>query len=127
MERSLRVLDGGVVVFSAREGVEAQSETVWHQADKYHVPRLAFINKMDREGADFERTVQEIESRFGSNTKPVAVQIPAGTGPPHLNDAFRGIVDLIEMKMLTFCPCHDRNLPEVDLSPDSPDDIESRS
>ena len=62
MERSLRVLDGGVVVFSAREGVEAQSETVWHQADKYHVPRIAFINKMDREGADFYGTLEEIRN-----------------------------------------------------------------
>ena len=64
VERSLRVLDGAVVVFSAREGVEAQSETVWRQADRYHVPRLAFINKMDREGADFYGTVQEIEKRL---------------------------------------------------------------
>ena len=62
VERSLRVLDGGVVVFSAREGVEAQSETVWRQADKYHVPRVAFINKMDREGADFYGVVEEILS-----------------------------------------------------------------
>jgi elongation factor G len=67
VERSLRVLDGGVVVFSAREGVEAQSETVWRQADKYHVPRIAFINKMDREGADFEGTLSEIRKRLGSN------------------------------------------------------------
>ncbi len=66
MERSLRVLDGGVVVFSAREGVEAQSETVWRQADKYHVPRLAFINKMDREGADFDGTFNEIRDAPGS-------------------------------------------------------------
>ena len=64
VERSLRVLDGAVVVFSAREGVEAQSETVWHQADKYQVPRLAFINKMDREGADFYGTLEEIEKRL---------------------------------------------------------------
>ena len=104
VERSLRVLDGGVVVFSAREGVEAQSETVWHQADKYHVPRLAFINKMDREGADFERTLTEVEKRLGEKAKPVALQIPIGAGPPHVKDAFRGIIDLIEMKMLTFTP-----------------------
>ena len=64
VERSLRVLDGGVVVFSAREGVEAQSETVWHQADKYRVPRIAFINKMDREGADFFGTLDEIRQRL---------------------------------------------------------------
>jgi elongation factor G len=100
VERSLRVLDGGVVVFSAREGVEAQSETVWRQADKYHVPRLAFINKMDREGADFFATLEEIEKRL--ECKPVPVSIPLGAGPPHLANAFRGIVDLIQMKLLTF-------------------------
>ena len=100
VERSLRILDGGVVVFSAREGVEAQSETVWRQADKYHVPRIAFINKMDREGADFYSVVDEIEERL--NAKPVIVAIPVGAGPPHLPGAFRGTIDLIEMKQLTF-------------------------
>jgi elongation factor G len=100
VERSLRVLDGGVVVFSAREGVEAQSETVWRQADKYHVPRLAFINKMDREGADFYGTLEEIENRL--ECTPVAVSIPVGSGPPHMPDAFRGIVDLVQMKLVTF-------------------------
>jgi elongation factor G len=102
VERSLRVLDGGVVVFSAREGVEAQSETVWHQADKYHVPRLAFINKMDREGADFPGTLEEIRTRL--NCRPVAISIPVGSGPPHVRDAFRGIIDLVGMKFLTFLP-----------------------
>jgi elongation factor G len=100
VERSLRVLDGGVVVFSAREGVEAQSETVWRQADKYNIPRIAFINKMDREGADFDGTFNEIETRLESN--PVAIQVPAGAGPPHLSDAFRGVIDLVEMEYLTF-------------------------
>ena len=102
VERSLRVLDGGVVVFSAREGVEAQSETVWRQADKYHVPRLAFINKLDREGADFHGTLDEIRDRLGS--KPVAIQIPWGLGPPHLANPFRGVVDLVGMRLLTFKP-----------------------
>ncbi len=88
VERSLRVLDGGVVVFSAREGVEAQSETVWRQADKYHVPRIAFINKMDREGADFYGTLDEIGERL--DCKPVPINLPVGAGPPHLRDAFRG-------------------------------------
>ena len=78
VERSLRVLDGGVVVFSAREGVEAQSETVWRQANKYHVPRIAFINKLDREGADFDAVFEEIESRL--HARPVALQIPGGAG-----------------------------------------------
>ena len=100
VERSLRVLDGGVVVFSAREGVEAQSETVWRQADKYHVPRIAFINKMDREGADFYAVFKDIRERLGS--RPVAVQLPLGAGPPHLQNAFGGLIDLIEMKQLTF-------------------------
>jgi elongation factor G len=100
VERSLRVLDGGVVVFSAREGVEAQSETVWHQADKYRVPRIAFINKMDREGADFFGTLDEIRERL--NCKPIPVNLPIGAGPPHVKEAFRGIIDLIAMQMLTF-------------------------
>ncbi|HEV2972011.1 MAG TPA: elongation factor G [Pirellulales bacterium] len=102
VERSLRVLDGGVVVFSAREGVEAQSETVWRQADKYGVPRLAFINKLDREGADFHGTLDEIRERLNSN--PVAVQIPWGVGPPHVANPFRGVVDLVGMRLLTFTP-----------------------
>ena len=100
VERSLRVLDGGVVIFSAREGVEAQSETVWRQADRYNVPRIAFINKMDREGANFQATFDEIGARLEG--RPVAIQIPVGAGPPHQADAFRSIIDLIAMKMLTF-------------------------
>ncbi len=100
VERSLRVLDGAVVVFSAREGVEAQSETVWRQANKYHVPRICFINKLDREGADFERVVRDIGRRLQGN--PVVIQIPVGQGPAHVNDPFRGVIDLIEQKFLTF-------------------------
>ena len=100
VERSLRVLDGAVIVFSAREGVEAQSETVWRQADKYKVPRLAFINKLDREGADFEAVFAEIEQRLGAT--PVPLQIPVGQGPPHVNNPFRGVIDLVRMKLLTF-------------------------
>src|SRR6185369_2331958 len=91
VERSLRVLDGGVVVFSAREGVEAQSETVWRQANKYKVPRLAFINKLDREGADFESVFDEIRNRLHAN--PVALQIPIGLGPAHTANPFRGVID----------------------------------
>jgi elongation factor G len=100
VERSLRVLDGGVVVFSAREGVEAQSETVWRQANKYKVPRLAFINKMDREGANFESVYEEMASRLGANV--VALQLPVGQGPAHTSNPFRGVIDLVRMKMLTF-------------------------
>ncbi|NCA10834.1 elongation factor G [bacterium] len=102
VERSLRVLDGAVVVFSAREGVEAQSETVWRQADKYGVPRLALVNKLDREGADFFGTIDQIEQRLGA--KPLVLHVPLGMGPPHVKDPFRGIVDLVEMQLLTFPP-----------------------
>jgi elongation factor G len=107
VERSLRVLDGGVVVFSAREGVEAQSETVWRQANKYHVPRIAFINKLDREGADFEAVFAEIENRL--HARPVALQIPVGQGPPHVATPFRGVIDLVTMKFLTFPEGKDGN------------------
>src|SRR5262245_7747761 len=100
VERSLRVLDGGIVVFSAREGVEAQSETVWRQANKYGVPRICFINKMDRIGADFERTFLQIKSRLAAN--PVAIFLPIGAGSPPDPKAFRGIIDLIEMKAIYF-------------------------
>lgn len=100
VERCLRVLDGAVVVFSAREGVEAQSETVWRQADRYHVPRVAFINKLDREGADFQNVFDEIGARLQAS--PVAIQIPVGEGPAHFDNPFRGVIDLISMKMLTF-------------------------
>jgi elongation factor G len=100
VERSLRILDGAVVVFSAREGVQAQSETVWRQANKYGVPRVAFINKLDREGASFERVVKEMKNRLGAN--PVPLQLPVGLGPAHFADPFRGVIDLIEMRMLTF-------------------------
>lgn len=100
VERCLRVLDGAVVVFSAREGVEAQSETVWKQANKYSVPRIAFINKMDREGASFNNVLEQMKVRLGAN--PIPLQIPLGEGPEHVDNAFRGVIDLIEMKLLTF-------------------------
>src|SRR3954451_19761811 len=89
VERSLRVLDGGVVVFDAVAGVEPQSETVWRQADKYSVPRICFVNKMDRTGASFERTLQMIIDRLGAN--PVPVQLPMGAEAD-----FVGVVDLID-------------------------------
>lgn len=100
VERCLRVLDGAVVVFSAREGVEAQSETVWRQANRYGVPRIVFINKLDREGADFYRVLEEIGPRLSAD--PIAIQIPVGQGPAHTSDPFRGVIDLIDLKFLKF-------------------------
>ena len=95
VERSLRVLDGAVVVFCGVAGVQPQSETVWHQADKFKVPRLAFINKLDRIGASFPAAVADIRERLGANA--VAIQMPIGT-----EDAFSGVVDLVRMKALMF-------------------------
>ena len=91
VERSLRVLDGGVVVFDAEEGVQSQSETVWRQADKYKVPRICFINKMDKLGADFEATVEEIKERLGAN--PVIMTSPIGK-----ESEFKGVIDLLTLK-----------------------------
>src|SRR6476469_874366 len=95
VERSLRVLDGAVAVFDAVAGVEPQSETVWRQADKYRVPRICFVNKMDRIGADFKRTFEQITTKLGGN--PVAIQLPIGS-----EDKFVGVVDLIKMKSITY-------------------------
>src|SRR3982750_637404 len=91
VERSLRVLDGAVAVFDSVAGVEPQSETVWRQADRYRVPRIAFVNKMDRVGADFERTVSMMRTRLAAN--PVVIQLPWGK-----EDRFKGIIDLLQMK-----------------------------
>ena len=95
VERSLRVLDGAVAVFDAKEGVEAQSETVWRQADRYNVPRICFINKMDKVGADFEFSFNSIRERLGAH--PIAVQIPIGAA-----DTLEGIIDLLTMKAYYF-------------------------
>ncbi len=95
VERSMRVLDGGVVVFDGKEGVEPQSETVWRQADKYNVPRICFINKIDKEGADFERALQTIYDRLTSNA--VAIQYPIGA-----RSDFEGVVDLVAMEEVRF-------------------------
>ncbi|MEW5806111.1 MAG: elongation factor G [Acidobacteriota bacterium] len=95
VERSLRVLDGAIVIFDGVEGVEPQSETVWHQADKYQVPRICYINKMDRIGAHFYATMQEIHDKLGGGA--IAIQIPAGQG-----DTFFGIIDLLDMKLYTY-------------------------
>jgi elongation factor G len=95
VERSLRVLDGAVVVFCGSSGVEPQSETVWRQADKYHVPRMVFVNKMDRTGADFERVVKQIETRLGAKCVPIHLNIGA-------EETFKGVVDLIKMKAINW-------------------------
>src|SRR3989304_1616811 len=95
VERSLRVLDGGVVVFDAVSGVEAQSETVWRQADRYHVARICFINKMDRLGANFHRTVSMIVDRLQG--KPLVIQLPLGS-----EETYKGVIDLVEMRAWPF-------------------------
>src|ERR1700736_5115299 len=95
VERSLRVLDGAIALFDSVAGVEPQSETVWRQADKYSVPRIAYINKMDRIGADFERGVQTMIDRLGAH--PVPIQLPIG-----VEGDFRGVVDLVSMKAVYY-------------------------
>jgi elongation factor G len=112
VERSLRVLDGAIAVFDAVSGVEPQSETVWRQADKYGVPRICFINKMDRIGADFFASTQSIVDRLGGN--PVAIQIPIGA-----ESEFLGVIDLVEMKAIVW---HDDDGTEWDET-DIPDDL----
>ena len=92
VERSLRVLDGAVAIFCAVGGVEPQSETVWHQADRYNVPRVAFVNKMDRVGANFAGVVDQIRNKLGAN--PVPVQIPLGS-----EEEFSGVIDLVRLKV----------------------------
>jgi len=108
VERSLRVLDGGVVVFDGVAGVEPQSETVWRQADKYKVPRICFINKLDRMGANFEKSFNSIHLRLTKNA--VAINIPAG-----LESDFNGIIDLFKMKMITSSGEHGEKLEEVEI------------
>ncbi len=111
VERSLRVLDGGVVVFDGVAGVEPQSETVWRQANKYSVPRMCFVNKMDRMGANYDRCVQMIRDRLGA--VPAPIQIPIGS-----EDSFQGVVDLIRMKAITFAGEHGRDTTDSDIPAD---------
>ena len=98
VERSLRVLDGAVTVFDSVAGVEPQTETVWRQANKYNGPRFCYVNKMDRIGANFYRTVEMVESRLQAN--PLVIQLPVGAGGPESNEPFAGLVDLVKMKAL---------------------------
>ncbi|MDF9407537.1 elongation factor G [Pelotomaculum isophthalicicum JI] len=111
VERSLRVLDGAVAVFCSVGGVEPQSETVWRQADKYGVPRIAFINKMDRVGADFHRGVKMIKERLGAN--PVALQIPIG-----MEDKFHGVIDLVRNKAIIYIDELGVDSKETDIPPE---------
>ena len=116
VERSLRVLDGAVSVFCAVGGVEPQSETVWRQANKYNVPRMAFVNKMDRAGADFFRVVEQIKTRLGS--KPLPLQVPIGA-----EDNFKGVVNLIDMKAIIWDEeSRGMKFNEVDI----PDDLKDK-
>ncbi len=108
VERSLRVLDGAVTVFDSVAGVEPQTETVWRQANKYNVPRMCFVNKMDRIGADFYRTVEMVEDRLQAN--PLVLHLPIGAGGPEAVKAFEGLVDIVRMKALVW-----RNVDEKDL------------
>ncbi len=119
VERSLRVLDGGVVVFDAVAGVEPQSETVWRQADKYRVPRICFVNKMDRIGASFDRTIAMIVDRLGAN--PVQVQMPMGT-----ESHFRGVVDLLRGTALAFGESPDDPIQEVAIPAELMDEAARR-
>ena len=113
VERSLRVLDGAIALFCAVGGVEPQSETVWRQADKYSVPRIAFVNKMDRMGADFLNVVAMIRERLGANAVPI--QLPIGAG-----DLFTGIIDLIRMRAFFY---HDDTLGATFDEQEIPDDL----
>ena len=114
VQRSLRVLDGGIVIFDAVQGVEPQSETVWRQADLYKVPRICFVNKMDRVGAAFERTIEMIRERLGAN--PIAVQMPIGA-----ESKFKGMVDLIEETMVLF----EDELGAAPVRSDVPQDLQA--
>ncbi|MFA4943853.1 MAG: elongation factor G [Lentisphaeria bacterium] len=111
VERSLRVIDGAIVIFSGVEGVEAQSEKVWHQADRYHVPRLAFINKLDRLGADFTRVLDEINHKFDNCA--VAVQIPVG-----IENDFQAVIDLLGMELLRFSDENNETVERLPIPPD---------
>ena len=108
VERSMRVLDAAIAVFDASQGVEPQSETVWRQADKYRVPRLAFANKMDKTGADFQLVLDSMEERLGANAVPI--QWPMGQ-----EDAFKGIIDLVEMRAYTYLDDLGQNIEENDI------------
>ena len=117
VERSMRVLDGGVAVFDGSQGVEPQSETVWRQADKYDVPRVCFVNKMDKMGADFYMSLKSIHDRLSKDA--VAIQLPIGA-----DDSFNGVVDLVEMKAYEFGGSHGEEVKEIEIPADMKDKAE---
>ena len=119
VERSLRVLDGGVAVFDGSQWVEPQSETVWKQADKYGVPRIAFVNKMDKMGGDFDMSMDTIKKRLAGN-KVVAIQYPIGAA-----DTFEGIIDIIEMKAYHFEGSSGENVTEIEIPADLKDKVDA--
>jgi elongation factor G len=119
VQRSLRVLDGGVVVFDAVQGVEPQSETVWRQADRYSVPRICFINKMDRVGASFDRSVQSIRQRLGAN--PIPVQFPVGE-----ESGFRGVIDLLDRQAILWTDSSGEAPSVVEIPPEYRAETDSR-
>src|ERR1700709_953702 len=114
VERSLRVLDGAIALFDSVAGVEPQSETVWRQADKYAVPRIAFINKMDRIGADFEGSLKTMVDRLGANAVPLQIPIGAEGG-------FKGIIDLVEMKAIVYKDDLGKDQDVIDIPADYTD------
>ncbi len=116
VERSLRVLDGGVAVFDGSQGVEPQSETVWRQADKYDVPRIAFVNKMDKTGGDFAMSLGSIHDRLSKDA--VAIQLPIG-----IEGDFNGVVDLVKKKAFTFSGEHGEKMDEIDIPADMKSDV----
>jgi len=116
VQRSLRVLDGGIVVFDAVQGVEPQSETVWRQADRYGVPRICFVNKMDRVGSSYERTIESIKDRLGAN--PIPMQLPIG-----FEATFRGVVDLLEQKAILW----EDDLGKEPIVVEIPDDLKAQT
>lgn len=118
VERSLRVLDGAVAVFDGAAGVEPQSETVWRQADKYHVPRLCFVNKMDKMGGDFYMSLKSIRDRL--NPRAVAIQLPIGA-----EDTMRGVIDLIEQKAFEFKGQNGEQITEIEMPADMKEKVES--
>ena len=121
VERSLRVLDGAVTVFDSVAGVEPQTETVWRQANKYNVPRMCFVNKMDRIGADFYRTVEMVKDRL--EAVPLVIQIPVGAGGPEAVKPFEGLIDIVKMKALLWTDVDENDLGAKYDEVDIPDDM----